>query len=118
LSAISPVLLDQELGAGFPARSMVFGHFQYEALAVLAQRCDGEQVLEAASGNGSRFHNAVGTQQNDGAAEVRQRAGQQKHGDYLRVGGTGFRFRVPYARGLKNPLARAFELGRELLDFF
>jgi len=27
---------------------MVFGHFQYEARAVLAQRCDNKQVLEAA----------------------------------------------------------------------
>jgi hypothetical protein len=111
-------LLDKELGAGFPARFMVFPHFQYEVLPALAQRSDGEQVLEAAPGDGSRFYDAVGAQQNDRATEIRQRADQQKHSDYLRVGGSGFRFRVPDARGLKKrAFSRTFELGREHLDF-
>jgi hypothetical protein len=43
-----------------------------------------------------------------GALEVRQRADQQKHGDYLEV--TGFDKRpVPDARGDKNAFSHTFE---------
>jgi len=83
---------------------MVFGHFAHELLAVLPQCCDVEQVLEAAPGDGSRLYNSVGAQQNDGAPGVRQRADQQKHGDYLRVGGSD-RCPVPNARGFKHVFA-------------
>jgi hypothetical protein len=110
-------LLHEELATRFAARFMVFGHLAYELLAVLTQRCDVEQVLEAAPSYGSRLYDAVGAQQMHGALEVRQRAAQQKHGDYLEV--TGFdNCPVPDARGDKNAFSHTFELGRELFDFF